>query len=243
MIRFGRTTGRIMLDLSPIGVLTKGDFEGHPFRGNQYTGGLATGVAERPSFRGTDVSDMAVSASRTTDNTNYARYPNASVVDARIQPIVRQQEDAIRGEQDETGVIISPAGQVLATVTSHMHDGISLSQDARASMQDAVFTHNHPDGYAISLRDIQTAARYNAAEMRAVTSDGTFRLARTGSQWPSGWAARVERIDSELYDEWARRIYQGSLRIEDANAMHQTEVLNRAVREEPSVVFTFEPRA
>ena len=87
-------------------------------------------------------------------------------------------ENQIRAQRDfETGVFVDATGRELARFHGEP-DQVSIPASWLATMKGNTFTHNHPGGMSFSVDDIDLAARYKLAEVRAVTAN--FRHAATG---------------------------------------------------------------
>ena len=76
----------------------------------------------------------------------------------------------------------------------------------KAAMEagDFVFTHYHPSGAPLSLQDLQVTFTMNLREMRAVTSEGVYVLARPEGAAEWQFLTRAEGVDRSLREaHWA----------------------------------------
>lgn len=75
---------------------------------------------------------------------------------------------------------------------------VNFTQDEIKQMRGGVLTHNHPNGSCFSPEDINMLRRGKLLEIRAVTSQGVYRL-----QKPAKWGrdiSNLEKIDSMYYN-------------------------------------------
>jgi hypothetical protein len=185
-----------------------GDVEGHPFHGNQWTGG---GGESRSAF----VRSMGA------------------------------HEDKIRHEPNEHAVLVNPDG-TSTTLTSNAKDYVVV--DEVLNLKDVVLTHNHPQDYSLSTEDALLAERKNLSEIRAVVSDGTYSLRRTGSEWPSDFKETIQKEAADVRQSFEKKIALGSMTIAEANAKHYGELWTRVARSvnavgSPRILYTFDPKS
>lgn len=97
-------------------------------------------------------------------------------------------------------------------------------------MRDGVLTHNHPNGSCFSPEDINMLRRGKLSEIRAVTSQGIYRL-----QKPASWKKSISSlekieevyyaIDKEISMPIYAQAYRGEITYPQADAMSQEAVI------------------
>lgn len=128
----------------------------------------------------------------------YARVAPDVSTPARAAAV--QLEERIRRDDRETGAFFAPDGAMVLKRTG-APDSVTYSSTELASMQGALFTHNHPGGLTFSLADVQSASFGNLAELRAVAPGYRHVMAPTGD-WPA------ERAIQRAYDRELDRAQQ-----------------------------------
>lgn len=86
-------------------------------------------------------------------------------------------------ESVEHGQFFNKEGDMIGDTIVGNENSIDVSSYQDIA-KDSIFTHNHPAGRQLSLKDIQTAAGFDMAEIRAVTPDGKVYSMIRGSE---GW--------------------------------------------------------
>lgn len=79
-------------------------------------------------------------------------------------------EDEIRKDTTETGALIAPDGSVFSRRPGRQ-DKVSFPHRELEQASGMTFTHNHPNGYAHSLADVELAVYYSMHEVRVVTTE------------------------------------------------------------------------
>lgn len=154
-------------------------------------------------------------------------------------------EDEIRMNKDfETGVVIDKKGNILVDKRGKKHS-VSFTKEEIASMKDAVFTHNHPGGWAyqenrigrvgtsFSSDDIAFAIYADVAEIRAVTPHYTFSLKRPKDGWGVNWKAAKQYYNKNnrlLKEEFRKLIEKNYISMENANAIHYHYLLKKIAK-------------
>lgn len=241
-----------------------GDLPGHEFRGNQWTGGSGGGTrvslahksevarAFTESYRKAghqviEPSDTAYVGSRAARDSDS---PLRNEVDRFVpKTVIAKYENDIRNQATETAVVVDSDGHVIGTWTSNKPDSVEFGNEDRSAWKDAVLTHNHPGSIPLSTDDARCAVSTNLREIRAVTQDGTFRLARTSDLWPPTLPMAAEEAVQNNYAEVQPRInaltdpQAQKQAVADANFNHWTRVWNNVSKEyDGEVLFIFEPR-
>jgi len=155
--------------------------------------------------------------------------------DLKLTQIVSDIEKDIRMNKNfETGVVIDKNGKVLIDKRG-MAFNVGFTQDESNLMKDAIMTHNHPRGWgyrenqlgrignSFSIDDLTLAITSNVAEIRAVTPNYTFVMRRPKNGWGvsvKDFKSIYDKENKKLEDEFTRRIFKGTLTIEQAKATH-----------------------
>ena len=92
-------------------------------------------------------------------------------------------EKGIMNEDIEHGQFFNKEGDLIGETIVGNRNSIDVSSYQDIA-RDSIFTHNHPAGRQFSLEDIQTAAGFDMAEIRAITPDGKVYSMIRGSE---GW--------------------------------------------------------
>lgn len=83
----------------------------------------------------------------------------------------------------EHGQFFSKEGELIGDTIVGTEKSIDVSAYKDVA-KDTIFTHNHPGNRQFSLQDIQTAAGFDMAEIRAVTPSGKVYSMKRGAD---GW--------------------------------------------------------
>lgn len=109
---------------------------------------------------------------------------------------------------------------------------VSFDNSEIKRMHNGILTHNHPNGSCFSPEDINILRRGKLLEVRAVTSQGVYRL-----QKPVKWSKEIsglEKIEAVYYDIDKQvapaifaRVAHGDITFAQADAMCQEAVLRK----------------
>lgn len=115
-------------------------------------------------------------------------------------------EDAYRNKTDlETGAFFNDDGSFALGPKTGKPDRVSFFVADLQRMAGKVYSHNHPMGASFSPQDVELAAEYGFAEIRAVTK--LFRHSLSAATWPTideiRKAVKEEerRVEIELEDQ------------------------------------------
>jgi hypothetical protein len=92
-------------------------------------------------------------------------------------------EKGITNEALEHGQFFSKEGDLIGDTIVGTESSIDISS-YKDMAKDSIYTHNHPGNRQFSLQDIQTAAGFDMAEVRAVTPSGKVYSMKRGID---GW--------------------------------------------------------
>jgi hypothetical protein len=160
---------------------------------------------------------------------------------AALQDALAPVEDSIRTARHEFAHAFDVDGTPVGSWTSGKADQVRFPPDS--NFFNRVLTHNHPGGTAFSRGDGELAVFHNMAEIRAVTKAGTFRLVRVGLDWPTDLLERYDHFSGTTISDFRRQIANGQLTIDQANAIHQTEVWTRVAKSLEGPGFPADPAA
>jgi len=157
-------------------------------------------------------------------------------------PVIAQQEKRIyRIRTAEHGMAVAEDGTVILEKTGGK-SSIRFTGDEMDKMRGAVFTHNHPAGCSFSGEggDIQFALTTGLKEIRAVGRQGEHAL---GGEYLTtyryvvspdsgvrnmGWNQLNDKyilpLEAAQYKDFNRRMFDGTMTLEDANATHHHEL-------------------
>lgn len=119
-----------------------------------------------------------------------------------------KQENIIRKNNFETGILVDQNGKVILTKGGAKYE-VKFEPQEIPMMKDCVLTHNHPRGWeykentlgrignSFSTADILLAVHANLAEIRAVTPTHTFIMQRPDK----GWGVDYKKIKKVLEEE------------------------------------------
>ena len=115
-------------------------------------------------------------------------------------------EDAHRNNADfEIGAFFNDDGSFALGPKKGKPDRVSFRVVDLQRMAGKVYSHNHPMGASFSIQDVELAAEYGFAEIRAVTK--FFRHSLSAAAWPAideiGRAVKEEerRVEAVLIDQ------------------------------------------
>jgi len=105
-------------------------------------------------------------------------------------------EKSIMNEALEHGQFISKEGELIGETIVGTETSINLSAYKELA-KDTIFTHNHPSNGVFSLEDLETAAGFNMAEIRAVCPNGTtYSITRGVEGWTPKTFNELKDIDA-----------------------------------------------
>lgn len=150
-------------------------------------------------------------------------------------------EDRIRTEPNEHGFLVR-GGTPIKVLSDDDSHHVRIDGLTEADMKDAVFTHNHPSGFGLSNKDGISAAKFNFAEMRAVTTLGTYSIRRTSTDWPSHFDESIADMHATLMIELSQKLENKTITVAQANSLHHDLMYRRLQETVGGFLYTFEPR-
>jgi hypothetical protein len=114
-------------------------------------------------------------------------------------------EADIRGRDTEVAAAFDANGKLLFAPKVGTDNTVSFHEHEIGLFNDAVVTHNHPQGSAPSGADLALAALADAAAIRAVGKFGDFESKRPASGWPDPYVVEsagtraLNRANAETY--------------------------------------------
>lgn len=187
-----------------------------------------------------DGSSIAASIAAARPDIPYPFGTLASKMQAEPLPAtLSQAENRIRNEQNEHVFILRNQVPVLV-LGSNARDHVTI--DKQIDLKDAVLTHNHPSNNGLSIQDGVTTASRNLSEIRAITQDGTYSMQRIGATWPQNFVTELESVNNEVMYDFALKIREHTMTVEDANHTHHLEVYTRLEKRIGGFSYRFEPR-
>lgn len=110
------------------------------------------------------------------------------------------------------------------------------------SMNNTIFTHNHPGGSSFSLSDIILMLKQNITEIRAFNKNknNIYRMIRTEEGLKKGAFSDIdiialenkyENINNELYSEIGAKIKRKEITISEANMLHHRELWKQLTKD------------
>lgn len=85
----------------------------------------------------------------------------------------------------EKMVVLNPKTQVVDFTTVGSRNKVGIPMKYWGQAEDSIFIHNHPAGSSFSLQDLLAGAKLNVSELRVVTKDYTYIIARPAGGWGS----------------------------------------------------------
>jgi hypothetical protein len=133
----------------------------------------------------------------------------------KMAKLPRERALALAG--DTGRVVFDKPGQ-----TQH----VSVDPEEAAALQDAVFTHNHPEDRSFSLDDALLASQNRLREMRAVTTTGIHRLRPGPAGWPQSATLRAEfdAAHKSVHASLQHAVTMGRVTVAEAKHRHGHEV-------------------
>lgn len=122
---------------------------------------------------------------------------------------LREEENSIRNNTYETGVVLDSDGKVL--LKKKGDDGqVTFTGREISLMKDKILTHNHPSGnkdrysigHAFSGDDYAASVECNLKELRAVTKGYTFSMKRP----KRGWGATPSEVKQAHTKIWTEHV-------------------------------------
>jgi len=99
-----------------------------------------------------------------------------------LEKLLLHLEKQISERETEVCLMLDLQKRLLLKKEGNRHS-IVFSDEELAMMEDGIFTHNHPEGSALSLQDMKFAAKNNLFQMRAVAKKTVYILSRPEGGW------------------------------------------------------------
>lgn len=208
-----------------------GDFQGHPFRGNQWTQGgarVAEGGGSDAAVGRSDYKAGLVEGSAPTPDHN----PTGTFSNWGSESLRSTERNA--RDQDFESARVFAADGIAIFAKDGDKSSVLFSDDEASKMAGGVLTHNHPSSGPLSFEDVGLCVKKGLRELRAVTADGT--LYRLGFSKPLNTGpvladnARMALLESLgqtagwLMGRTHARIHAGEITVEQANANWPNEM-------------------
>jgi hypothetical protein len=103
--------------------------------------------------------------------------------DLPFEELIRSIEQQIKDASTEMSFAFSEDGELVLSKDGGKHS-IKFSNEEQIALKDTIFTHNHPDGSPMTVRDLLFAAYTNLLEMRAVTQKSVYSVKPNGKWKP-----------------------------------------------------------
>lgn len=137
-----------------------------------------------------------------------------------LKKAVIEQEDKIRYDQLETGILFDDDGSILI-IQQGKSDEVSFSYQELSLFKQRTFTHNHPMGTSFSLQDIIMAIDWKLAEIRVVTPLFRYSLKpKYGKDWCN--KSTVKHY-FELLEQQADNVISDYIRMDIINPFHAND--------------------
>ena len=152
----------------------------------------------------------------------------------KINKTITDYEMKIRDQDYESCGAVDANGDLIFTKDGE-RDRVNFNEEERIKCKGTVFTHNHPVGASFSAADIQWACQSEMKEMRVISAGKTYSMKlKDGSNFsPELWKSRIlpnfKMVNHYVRDEFATKIYDGRMSIDEANDAHWDEVWSRVV--------------
>ncbi len=197
-----------------------GDFQGHPFRGNQWSeggrvseGGGTSATTQRGDYR--DGGDAG--SAPTPDHNPTGKF------DARAIRNLREAEAQIGPQDSESADVVTEYGRAVMFKNGEEAQ-VRFTDEEVAKFEGAILTHNHPSSGPPSTDDVRLLVMRNMREMRVIGRDGTlYRLGRTGRIWDPAMLNEYYRLRDESMGETRRKIDTGKMTSDQANTQWPVE--------------------
>lgn len=142
-------------------------------------------------------------------------------------------EQALLGESRASAFLFGSNGKRLQVIDGRRSQ-VSIPDSVSSLMRGGTLTHNHTNGRSFSSSDLTYASRFDLGEMRAVgmnPAGQSYRyVARPGEGgWPSvdSILSEVDRLEPIVTDYFVRRILAGEITAEEAEMLHDSELMKR----------------
>jgi tetrahydromethanopterin S-methyltransferase subunit G len=204
--------------------------------GNSDQFNAIVGADISPTVRGRAAPRKPATAPRT------AAQPASSVPREKA----RAFENKVRLQDYESALVLDGKGKpILSKDGGKDYVNFSAAEVAQIrAAQGVVMTHNHPGGLkyppgnparagnSFSQEDIVFATSGGVQEMRAVTPTRRYYVKAPQGGWDEAYhrreiAPRYKRYESDTFAEFGRRINEGSLTIDQANAEHYHRIWSK----------------
>lgn len=205
-----------------------GDFQGHPFRGNQWTD--RAGQGPRVSEGG----GSEVTSSRSAWNLDDGESPTpddnpTGEFDARAQKALAMMEFKIRVQSHETASVTDSKGFPIL-VKNGSNNAVGFTPEEVERFRGGVLTHNHPSDGPFSVDDMNLFLGRGLREIRAI--------GRKGTSYRFGSTKQLDEVDAMMVGDTFRRVMgdsmlrtnakinAGRMTVEEANAQWPSEMHN-----------------
>ncbi|MBP1582168.1 MAG: minor capsid protein [Oscillospiraceae bacterium] len=145
----------------------------------------------------------------------------------------------------EEGLLLDLDGSVIFK-TSGTESQVRVPKEYLNKAEGKIFTHSHPSDYPPSDTDVYRMYQYKMSEVRAVTTEGVYRVVNTG-KWKKEFDSAEEfrlfyyEIGAELIEQYGEKIEQGLISIGEAEKIVQDSVL-KELSERLGFVYEFTER-
>lgn len=149
---------------------------------------------------------------------------------------LQRKESQIANNPRESAAVYGPDGELLFE-TQGDRSSVQFTPEQVAKMKGATLTHNHPGNSSFSAEDVALAVRTEMAEMRAVSADWAHSVKPPKGGWSAEWGRKtglirsIRRHNGKVRQEFTRRINEGALEVEEAEADHWHEVWKRVAKD------------
>ena len=164
--------------------------------------------------------------------------------------VVESYEEKIRNDSYETAIAVDPQGNVLVNNKGGVdYVDFSTADMKKMTGKDVILTHNHPNadnlpdsdprskGLSFSEMDIFTASKIQAKEVRAVSSGYTHSLKPSPEDgwdveyWDKILGPVYKKHEREVYSQYSRRVFWGTMSYEKAGVNFHHEVIKRTAKQ------------
>jgi hypothetical protein len=168
----------------------------------------------------------------------------------QLEKIVQRHEDQIKDLPTERVLIIDDKGRVILSKGGD-RTSVEFSWEEERKAKGAIVTHNHPNlgfsrddarskGFSFSDADLEFAVWSEVKELRAVSSGYRHSLKPPKDGWDKNlywdqiWykvSESQKKHKKEVYDEFAKKIITGQMKIDVAERDYHHEVIKRTAKD------------
>ena len=109
---------------------------------------------------------------------------NSVAESAAYRSALSKAEDSIKHDSVETAILLDKNGNTVFTESQGNPSSVYFTPEQFNQMKDGTLTHNHPSGSTFSGADIDLLVRSDMKEIRATSTDQTYRMQRMKGQYP-----------------------------------------------------------